>query len=465
MNTIRRTDTILAAARETSGLTASGLRYGCALLLAGSACAALAGGNATAPGATPPVVTPDAVVARTLAHSPRLHAATEALRAAGWRHRQAWAQGGPSLDLRAGASHYAGLEEARLGPSLTIPEIQDRYQASAGITVPLLTGGRVEATRRSTAWTESAARESRTATRDELAFQATAAYWTWARACHLADALVAAVARMEALAADMAAMRKAGLATENDRLATEVQLDQTRLRLDDCRRLAEQSLAQIEFLTGEMLPAGSLPQRPDAEPGAAVPEFDQALAAALTNRADVLAAKDRFQAARHEIRAARADGRPQVSLAARYEQGRPNPFDFPPEDEWDDDAFLGATLTWSLWDGGLVRAKVGEARARAAQASFAEQQAAEQAALEVRMARIALINAVERIATCRHAESAATLSARSANDLWKSGLARHSDVLDAEARLTDSRFQTIDAACDVRTAEARLCYATGTIGR
>ncbi len=417
-------------------------------------------GQTNAPG----VVTPDDVVTRTLAHSPRLRSADEELRAAGWRREQADAQSRLTGDVRGSASHYDGLDDAAIGPSLVIPGIEDRYQASAGVSLPLYTGGRIASLQRSAVRSELAARRTCDATRSDLALEATAAYWAWARAFHQAEAMNAAVSRMESLAADMAAMRKAGLATENDLLATDVQLDQTRLKRDDARRQAEQLLATVVFLAGPSLPANVPPLRPETAPAAEVPDLATILAMAATNRADLAAARDQALAAHNRISVAQADSRPQLGLAARYEYARPNAMDFPPADEWNDDAFVGATVTWSLWDGGLTRARTGEARAKASQADLARQQAAERVEWQVKTARIALVAARDRVTTCRHAETSAALSVKTATDLWKNGLARHSDVLDAEARLTDSQFQTIAALADVQTAGAQLRHATGTLG-
>lgn len=407
-------------------------------------------------------LTPHDVIVRALAHSPVLRDADEDIRAATWRRRQAEAQGHPVLDVRADAAFYEGIANASLGPGLTLPEIDNRYAASAGITLPLLTGGRVPALRDSATWLQNAARHTHQFTRDEIAWQATVAYWTWARAYRQADAARAAVTRMEAHAADLTALRKAGLATENDRLSAVVQLDQTRLKLTETRRQTDQALADVALLTGPALPPDGEPLVPETDTGAPLPELSSALDQALTNRAELAAARDKLQAARRQIAVVRADDRPQVALAARYEEGRPNAVDFPPTDTWQDDAFIGATVRWNIWDGGLGRAKAGEARAHAAQAALAVEQAADRIEWQVKTARINLASALDRVTVARHAAESASLNLKTATDLWKNGLARHSDVLEAEARLTESEFETIAALTDVELSKAQLRHAIGT---
>ncbi len=50
-----------------------------------------------------------------------------------------------------------------------------------------------------------------------------------------------------------------------------------------------------------------------------------------------------------------------------------------------------------------------------------------------------------------------------ATDLWQNGLARHSDVLDALARLTDAQYQLNAAQADIVLAQAQLNHATGKL--
>ena len=435
----------------------------CALLVAAVAASARAQESATNAVGQRTTLTPNDVITRALAHSPVLRDASEEINAATWHRRQAEAQGHPVLDVRADAAHYEGIENASLGPGLMLPEIGNRYAASADITLPLLTGGRIPALRDNATWLQDAARHMHQSTQDEIAWQATVAYWTWARAYRLADAAQAAVKRMEAHAADLTALRKAGLATENDRLAAVVQLDQTRLKLTEIRRQTEQALADMALLTGPALPPGGEPLLPDVDPVASLPELSSVVDKALTNRTDLAAARDKLQASRRQVAVVRTDDRPQVALTARLEEGRPNAVDFPPTDTWKDDAFVGAMVRWNLWDGGLSRAKAGEARAHAAQAALAVEQVADRIEWQVKTARINLASALDRVPVARHAEESAILNVKTATDLWKNGLARHSDVLEAESRLTEAEFETIAILTEVKIAQAQLRHAIGVL--
>ena len=168
-----------------------------------------------------------------------------------------------------------------------------------------------------------------------------------------------------------------------------------------------------------------------------------------------------MRAAEEKIEAVRADNRPQFAVAARYEQLRPNMLNIPPADEWNYDTFVGVTVSWNLFDSGLTRAKVAEAAARREQARQRQQQATDQVALEVRAARVELANANERLAVSLRAAESARRSLKVADDLWKNGLTRHVELLDAHAQLTGAEFQAVAARADVELATAALDHATG----
>lgn len=408
-------------------------------------------------------VRPDDVVAAALEHSPSLRAVDQEVAAADARSRQARALSLPVIDARAAAAKYDGLEDAALGPTQVIPAVEDRYSASIGLTQPLFTGGRVSGQQESAGFQRGAAAENRRGARSDIALEALRAYWGWSKAFYLAESLCASVQRMETHDADMRNLKQAGLATDNESLATDVLLEQTRLQLESALHQVDTARARIAYLTGRELPDAAVPDQAEAAADLAMPPEPAALALAATNRPEAAARRLEAKSAASQADVSRADLYPQLYLTARYEQASPNLLDFPPAEEWKDDAFAGVTLTWSLLDWGLTRGKAAEARARAEQAALREQEASERIALEVREARIALNDALRRVAVAERAERSARRNLEAATDLWKNGLARHADVLDAHAQLTDSEYEVIAGRADVVLAEAALQHAMGRL--
>lgn len=408
------------------------------------------------------VVTPWQIVSNTVVHSQRLKMSDREVDAATARRDQARAQALPLLSADAKASRYTGLHDSQFGPALNIPAIENRYGAGVTISQPAYTGGRIKSQKESAAFQTSAARHERRGAEADVVLQASTAYWNWSKAYYSVESLNAAVARVESHAKDMRNLHEAGLATDNDSLATDVMLDQTRLRLEEARRRVEIANARITFLTGHSLPADSIPeQAAPADPGLTTEAM--LIEMAQTNRAERAALEMEARAAESQIKAARAEYSPQLSLVARYEDSRPNLMNIPPQDKWQDDAFVGVSVSWNLFDWGLRRAKVAEASSRSAQARLRVEQVEDQIALEVREARIDLQDARQRVTVAERFAESARRNHQSATDLWHNGLARHSDVLDAHDQLTTAEYEIIAARADVALAKAALDHAVGAL--
>ena len=422
-----------------------------------AAALSVAGASATS---EPSRVTPDQIVRDALAHSLALQVSEKEVRAAEARKAQTDSLTKPTLDIEARAWRYEGLEAVSLGGLLTIPAIESRYAASATLAQPIYTGGRITSERENAEHLRRAAGYRRRATEADVVLQALTAYWGWSKAYYSVSALQAAVDRVAAHAADMRNLREAGMATDNDTLATDVLLDQTRLRLEEARRRVKLTRAQLVFLTGRELADAAAPEEaPPARDTASTPETDAAQAVA--RRPERQALEMQWKASKAQIVSSRADLYPQIFLTARYEQDRPNSLFFPPEDQWQDDAFAGLSLGWQVFDWGRTRASVLEAAQRADQARLRLQQAEEQIALEVTQARIDLEDAGERLPVAARTEDSARRNLEVATDLWKHGLTRHSDVLDAYSQLSDAQYSVTAARADVRLAQASLDHALG----
>ena len=412
-------------------------------------------------GAQTNVIGPDDVVTWALAHSPSLKVTREDYRAASARRIQADAGQLPRLDAQGQAQHYDGLENRPLGAGVVIPVIENQYAASLALIQPLYTGGRVSAQKRGMRFAEEASLRSHAARGATLALETLTAYWQWSQARAQIAAYEAAVTRMNALAKDTKNAKEAGLATDNELLSAEVSADECQLQLDDAKRREELGRVTLTRLTGRVFSEECVPVKPD--PGAAIPfpAPREAIACALTNREELAALRLAVRAGDERITASRAEARPQLSLIARYEYGRPNMRDFPPDDTWRDDTMVGAAMTWNLFDGGLTRARTAEARAQADRDRFQLEAAEETVVAQVRQAGLTLRHADVRLKTTTHAFTAASRNLEVAGSLWKNGIARHSDVLDAQARVTGSQADLITAQADLILARVALTHALG----
>ena len=377
---------------------------------------------------------------------------------------QARAAGFLSLDLQARATHFEGLQGFTVGSQFTIPEIANRFEAAVALTQPIYTGGRIQRQKEGAAFQRHATEASRRNMEAETILRATTSYWDWSKAYYAFDSLRASEARMKAHYIDVVNLHASGLATDNNVLAAEVRLEQTRLLLEEALRRERLGRARIAFLTGFEIPKASIPAESPIS-SAMLPDEAVAIETAKTHRPEREVRQWEVQAAEALTDIARAGLSPQVYLAAEYEQARPQGMIFPPEDKWRDVAFAGIILQWNLLDWGLTRSQVLSAKARAGQSLLRLRQTEEQIVLDVRESRANLQDALARVAVNKRAERSAERNLEVAADLWRNGLERHSTVLDAHGQLTEARYQLIVARADILISQARLDYAQGILDR
>ena len=220
---------------------------------------------------------------------------------------------------------------------------------------------------------------------------------------------------------------------------------------------------RIIFLTGQPLAANCQPEK-TAATVPPPPAEEVLLQAAQTGRPEHAARQSEVQAAEAQVKVTRADYYPQVSLVARYEEGRPNLNNIPPVDKWQDDAYAGVAVSWNLFDWGLRKGRVAEAKARSEQARLRLGETDDLIVLEVREARINVQDVRQRLEVAERAQRSAQRNLEAATDLWQNGLNRHSDVLDALGQLTDTEYEVTTARADLALAQAALDHAVGRLG-
>ncbi len=404
----------------------------------------------------------DVVLSAALEHSYARRMAAQSVSAAEAREAQASARGRPSLEVSARASQYSGLEEAALG-AFIVPEIDQRYGVFATVTQPVYTGGRISGQRDAELFARQAASAEQTAATAGAALETLTSYWAWSRAFQAVEAARASVDRMQALYSDLRHQFDAGLVTDNDLLSTEVELERARLRQDAARRQLQLARVQLAFLVGHSISPEASPEVALTLAAQDLPDEATLIATAFSQRAERVSCEADVASASARVQVSRAERRPTVNARVGYEYANPNQLFFPPDDAWNDDAYAGVEVSWRVWDSGLTRGRVAESVAQQRQAELKRDQVDEEIALQVRSARIRLQEAVDRRVVTVRAQDSARRNVEAATSLWKNGMARQSEVLEAQARLADADAEVVNAVADVAVGQATLAFSCGTL--
>lgn len=193
------------------------------------------------------------------------------------------------------------------------------------------------------------------------------------------------------------------------------------------------------------------------------PDYDAVSQEAVRLRPEILEADADIVAARKGVRLARRSQLPTmgISVGGLYS---PNAAGFAPRTTT---AQAVLSLSLPLFDGGVARARVQEARADVATAETNRRQAVDLVALEVRSAYLQLVQARDRVAVSNQALAQAQEAFRLARVRYNAGVSAQAgispllEVSDAQAALTQAENNRVNALYDFNNSRARLDKAAG----
>ena len=341
------------------------------------------------------------------------------------------------------------------------PDIPDNVRSRVDLEWPIYTAGRTTALMRAAAAEADALDQDREAARADLRLEITRAYWAAITARASVDVVNGALGRIGAHLNDVRNQLNVGLVPPSDVLSLEAQQARQQMLLIEAENVVETTAVDFRRLVG--LPPDApfeLADRLDA-PSARTQQVAALVDAARADRAERKALEIRASAADQRIAAAQAGFRPLIATVGGYDVARPNPKIFPREGAWKPSWDVGVNLSWSLFDGGRVRAEVAEAAAnrRAAEERLKDFDATVDA--EVRQRAADLVSAEASIAASDVGLRSATEARRVIAERFSAGVATNTDVIDAQVALLQAELDRTRALAGAKLAAARLDRALG----
>jgi len=203
---------------------------------------------------------------------------------------------------------------------------------------------------------------------------------------------------------------------------------------------------------------------------ATLPSLDQAQSEALTNRPEMLKAESDISAARSRLKAAQANYLPTLSANGAYnwahgtqQMGSFNgvPLQGDVQDSWN----AGVMLSIPLFEGGLTRGRVGEARANELALEAQRDSLRQSVLLEINRAYADLESAAARIEVMDSSVKSALESLGLAEGRYKAGVGPSLEVTDARVASMKAETDQVQALYDYQLAAARLFKAMGRGGQ
>ena len=194
-----------------------------------------------------------------------------------------------------------------------------------------------------------------------------------------------------------------------------------------------------------------------ATPSFATPSYDQAIARASALRPDLQASQFVIRAAEANLRAARLGLFPTLSGNASYGTASTDTTG----GTFRNTSSVGVSLAVPIFDQGLTRAQVAQARGQLARAS-AQYQIAEQAVqLGVKQALVNLVSAYAQLDQTNAELAKAQEVLRSTQAQYRAGVTTLPLLLNAQVGLTQALTDEVTAVYTVRQAEQALLFAEG----
>jgi len=355
-------------------------------------------------------------------------------------------------------------------PFVIFPTILDNFALRLSLQHPLFTGFKLSSNARAAEGLAQASVLDKLNDRDDLDLSITTAYWTLYQTIETKRVTDENVTRLLTYLRDSENMMKAGLATKNDVLKIQVQLNNARLQQIDAANDVQVAVMNLNNVMGRPV---ELDVQPASVPGQGS-EADTILAGlapepaaelteqALRLRHDVQAMETRVEAAQASVKGAQGNLWPQLFLSANYYYSQPNARYQPPQSVWKDSWDVGVTLQFDLWNWGLTSYETDQAKATLAQNQTVLEQLKENVTLEIRRQTMSLQRSREKVQVAQLGVDQAEENLRTASDKYKNGVATSTDLLDANVSLLQARTSRTGALVEHELAVARLKRALGT---
>lgn len=379
----------------------------------------------------------------------------------------------PSSDLQALYPYMSTLQALAPVFADLLPNIDQAGDVRIDLQYPVFAGFRIheaaEIAKLQALGKEAAADLSRRA----LTFEIRRAYWEALRASANVETLRKALELESVVKDEVEGLSAQGMATDAEKLAEDARLDQSKLALDDAQAGKDLAFLVLSALVGDAsassvsaieysiasVPGSSPPPSGLSDSDLADARLGALVDRALANRPETRAAAMALNASLAAGVASKADLYPSLSVIGSISYADPDPRLFPVQNIYNLSWSIGARVRYDVGaiPGALERSKAAEADAEKAKADMDRQRNA--IVLDLRRCVLALRRARNSLTLTRAMVGQAEEARRAAEAKFENGLARRSEVLQAEMALLRANFAVESKLIDVEIAQADLVRA------
>ena len=328
---------------------------------------------------------------------------------------------------------------------------------SLTLRMPVYTGGRLENQQESARYSLNAADLTLENSRQQVKYQAAAAYYQVLQRASLVGVQEQAVELLQEHLRTVSIQYEVGTVAKADVLATTVQLANSQQSLNTAQGNYQTAVAQLNNVLG--LPVDTVVAASDkigfVKYG--LSESD-CLEYALNHRPDGIAAAYAVKRAGADVSTAKSGYRPSVNAIVQGSTTGESYFNASHRGErWS----VGVEMSWNVFDNGITSAQVQQYKAAERKAESQAQQQLETIQLEVHSAYINLKTAEKNIETTAAAVAKAEEEFAIAKVRYDEGVDTNLNVMNAQEKVVETRNNYYTALYNYNTSRAQLEKAMG----
>ncbi len=384
--------------------------------------------------------------------------AEEDVAQSGYRVDQAWTYLYPRLVAQGAYTHFNETLPPGGGAFLFQP--LDQYQAALVLTQPLYTGGRTLAALRTAQKMSEASDGNLSLARQDMMLAVADAYYGVLKAQKAVDISKRSLERMERhkeVTEREAATRKSK-ANQSALLRANSLVSQARIalvRAQDGIKIAREKLSLLTKLPADM--QVEEPAQLD-QPSEGLEDLQKL---ALANRDDYKNARVNKSIAEENVTIVQGGHFPQLAAVAgaQYQDSRPAIFTDSTT------YYAGLRLTVPIFEGGLMKSEVSEARSKVRQAELSGDLLRKSIKSDVLEAYVNLQTVTSVLDTAKLEMDYAKGNYEAVEGLFSEGLLASLSLIDAEEALTTAERELMNATYDRQIAILRLKRSIGMLGK
>lgn len=288
-------------------------------------------------------------------------------------------------------------------------------------------------------------------------YDAISGYYTLIMNRNLVDVAQQAVKDYQGHVTNVQAQYNVGLVASSDVLAAKTNLADSETNLVKAQNVANLAEASLNQVIAYPVQTAINTAEHDLQYKPYNVTLEQAKAYALLHRSALVKSALDVKSAEEAVKSAKSGYLPTVAVKAGRGYADLDGYFGTSTKSWS----VGATASWSLWDGGTTQNKVKVATDTLEKAKEANLAAVDNVLLAVQKAYLNLRSAEQTIQSTQTAVAQGQESFRIATLRYRAGVGTNLDVLDAETKLTDARNNYVQALYNYNISIAALEQLTG----